>query len=246
MKKYGKWLSGALGWAVMGPIGGLLGFGLVSILEKLSENEEDRGNTNDGTRNSFLLSLVVLSAAVMKGDGKIMKSELNFVKDFIRKNFGDQAVVEAVAILKEVLSKEINIDSVSAQIASNMPLSHRLQLLHYLCGVAQADFSIAKKEIEILRKIASALNIPIHDSDSIFAMYGINLSSNVIGDAYVVLGIDERATDDEVKRAYRSMAVKHHPDKVANLGEDVRKAAEEKFKSISDAYDKIKVARGIK
>ncbi len=77
--------------------------------------------------------------------------------------------------------------------------------------------------------------------NSVFAMFGAGAD-----DAYKILGIEKDASDDDVKKAYRSMAMKHHPDKVANLGEDVRKAAEEKFKSIQNAYERIKRERGLK
>jgi DnaJ like chaperone protein len=74
----------------------------------------------------------------------------------------------------------------------------------------------------------------------------LNLKSNSLEDAYKVLGISPDATDDEVRKAYRSMALKHHPDKVATLGEDVRKAAEKKFQQINDAKERIFKARGMK
>ena len=63
--------------------------------------------------------------------------------------------------------------------------------------------------------------------------------------AYDVLEISPNATDDEVKSAYRRMAMKNHPDKVATLGPDVQKAAEEKFRKIQEAYETIKRQRGM-
>ena len=52
-------------------------------------------------------------------------------------------------------------------------------------------------------------------------------------------------TDDEVKAAYRKMALKHHPDRVSTLGDDIRKAAEKKFQEINDAKERIYKARGL-
>ncbi len=245
MGNYGKWIVGAIGWAIGGPIGALFGFGIGAFIDGISSASKQvqyvgEDNIRVGQRNSFLLSLLVLASAVMKADGKVMKSELEYVKNFIRRNFGVQAEREALQILKDLLKKEVNIDEVAAQIVVNMPISQRLQLLHFLIGIAQSDGYPGSAEQEVLRRIADALRIPRTDSESVFAMFGKG-----IDEAYRVLDITPEATDEEVKKAYRKMALKHHPDKVATLGEDVRKAAEEKFKSISDAYDKIKKERGI-
>lgn len=242
---YGKWIVGALGWAVGGPLGALLGVGLGAIIDGAISNSRgietvDGDRIKVGQRNSFLLSLLVLSTAVMKADGKVMRSELEFVKDFVRRNFGEQAVTEALHILKDLMNKDIDIEEISAQIVLNMPPSQRLQLLHYLCGIAQADAFPSQSEMNVLRRIAGALRIPPQDSESVFAMFG-----GSVDDAYKVLEITPSATDEEVKKAYRKMALKHHPDKVSTLGDDVKKAAEEKFKQISQAYEKIKKERGI-
>lgn len=66
-----------------------------------------------------------------------------------------------------------------------------------------------------------------------------------LDDDYKILEITSDATDEEVKKAYRKAAIKHHPDKVNHLGEEVRKAAEEKFAKVNEAYDRIKKSRGM-
>jgi DnaJ like chaperone protein len=244
---YGKWISGALGWALGGPIGGILGFAVGSIFDSQNKIHESggAGYTAGGfgaseQRNSFLVSLLILSSAVMKADGKIMRSELDYVKRFISDNFGQDAVQQASLFLRDILEKPVDVSSVGAQIRANMNPSARLQLLHFLTGIAQADGMVSREELAVLRQIAAALGIPKADSDSVFAMF-----DNGADAAYQILEIDKSATDDEVKKAYRRMAVKHHPDKVSNLGSDIQKAAEEKFKKIQQAYDIIKKERGI-
>ena len=73
----------------------------------------------------------------------------------------------------------------------------------------------------------------------------LNLGGNTLEEAYKVLGVSPDASDDEVKRAYRKMALQYHPDKVATLGEDVKAAAEKKFKEIGAAKDLIYKSRGL-
>ena len=127
------------------------------------------------------------------------------------------------------------------QIVANMDYSQRLQLLDFLVRIAQSDGRFITEEINALKEVASFMRISSSDVDSL-----LNLKSNSLEDAYKVLGISPDATDDEVRKAYRSMALKHHPDKVATLGEDVRKAAEKKFQQINDAKERIFKARGMK
>lgn len=242
---YGKWISGALGWAVGGPIGAIFGFALGSFLEKESSADKSTYSTRSRfsqteERNSFLISLLVLSSAVMRADGKVMKSELAYVQEFLKKNFGPDAALESTKYLKDLLKKEVDIQNVGIQVRRYMRYEARVQLLHYLTGIARADGSVTYAELLILREIALALAIPANESNSIFAMF-----DNGIESAYQILEVSPEATDSQVKKAYKYLAVKHHPDKVSHLGADVQKSAEERFKKISEAYEKIKNDRGI-
>lgn len=237
---YGKWITGAIGWALGGPIGGILGFAVAAFLEGNSEHAVSKPFTKTEERNSFLVSLLVLSSSVMKADGRVMKSELDYVKRFIAQNFGMEAAAESVSLLKDILAKDVDITSVGAQIQRYMNSEARIQLLHYLTGVALADGTVSSDELVVLRKIALALGIRQNESESVFAMFDKGIDA-----AYQVLEIDKTATDEEVKKAYKKLAIKHHPDKVSSLGSDVQKAAEERFKSIAEAYEKIKKDRGI-
>lgn len=237
---YGKWITGALGWALGGPIGGILGFAVASMLEGTKDEAISKGYNKSEERNSFLVSLLVLSSSVMKADGRIMKSELDYVTRFIAQNFGQEAAKESSVLLRDILKKEVDISAVGAQIKIYMSHDSVLQLLHYLTGIALADGTVSSEELVVLRKIAIALGVSKNESESIFAMFDKGIDA-----CYQVLEIDKSATNEEIKKAYKRLAVKHHPDKVHNLGVDVQKAAEERFKSISEAYEKIKKDRGI-
>lgn len=268
-----KWIAGLLGWAAWGPIGALIGFAVGSVVDRIgsikiySQDEADaarnsgrggysrgeytrtgtagggssRGRyTNAEQRNSFFMSLLVLSSAVIRADGQVRQIELNYVRQFIRSNFGAQLEDEAMRVLDGLNRQSVDIYSVGAQIAANMNYSQRLQLFHYLAGIANADGDFTASERDVLQVIASAIQISNSDAASVLAMYYKEKES-----AYEVLEISPSATDDEVKSAYRRMAMKHHPDKVATLGPEVQKAAAEKFRKIQEAYETIKQERGI-
>ena len=104
-----------------------------------------------------------------------------------------------------------------------------------------AAIVVRPEEVRGIEEIAGYLGIPASDMQSIRNMFYKDVDS-----AYKILEIDRSASDDEVKSAYRRMANKYHPDKVAYLGEDIRKAAGEKFRKVKDAYDAIKKDRGMR
>ena len=238
----GKWIVGALGWAMFGPIGGILGYYFTSRLEMLAEAAVVYGEDqtwNQGQRNSFFMSLLVLSAAVIKADGKVTQQEISTLRSFFTRNFGEQAGNEAEEIVKELIKKDYNLYEVCNQIRSCMDYSQRLHLYHYLVSLGACD-GLHPREVDVLETIASYIGLSKSEVDSIFAQFRPNNDSN-----YRILEIEPSATDDEVKKAYRKMAIKYHPDKVATLGEDVQKAAEEKFKAVNQAYEAICKERGI-
>jgi len=234
---FGKWIAGGLGWAFFGPIGGLVGFTLGAIIDN-TQVVVSKGNHT--TQGDFLLSLLVLIAATMKADGKILKSELEYVKRYLLQNFGEDATLDALRILKDLLEKDIPIYEVSNQIKQQLNYSARLQILHFLYGVAQADGILSKDELATIQLISHEMGINDADSGSIKSMFVVETDW-----AYSVLEIEKTATNEEVKKAYRKMAMKYHPDKVANLGEEIKKAAHEKIQKVNEAHEKIKKERGI-
>ncbi|MBS3806840.1 MAG: TerB family tellurite resistance protein [Bacteroidales bacterium] len=236
MGKFTKWIAGGLGWAFLGPIGGIMGFVLGSIVDE-SQGQKTSGYSMT-TTGSFVTSLLVLVAAVMKADEKLMRSELNYVKDYFVRNFGKESAEEAIQMLRDILKQNIPVKDVTEQIRKNLDYSSRLQLLHFLYGVAGADGSIHQKEQDIIDYIASGMGISDKDTQSIKSMFIEDTDY-----AYRILEVEPSATDQEVKKAYRKMANKYHPDKVSHLGEDFQKAANQKFQKVNEAYEKIRKER---
>jgi len=186
------------------------------------------------------MSLLVLIAAVMKADGAVVKSELDYVKQFFVRQFGQENAKEALVMLRDLLKQEIPLRDVCSQISTNMDYASRLQLMHLLFGVAGADGKFHPSEIQIIETISGYLRLSSSDYLSIRNMFIPETNSS-----YKILEIESSATNEEVKKAYRNMALKYHPDKVSHLGEDFRKAADDKFKKVNEAYEKIKKERNI-
>lgn len=232
-----KWLGGILGFTFGGGIfGGIIGYAIGSLLEKKVKTEYKGGEQ----QGDFIMGLLILTAAVMKADGKVMKSELNFVKDFLAKNFGANNLQNRLDILRQLLDKNIDVYQACEKIRISFPYATKLQLLHYLFGIAVADNDCTKAEKELIERIANLIGLSQADYKSIEAMY-----FQVTDSAYVILQVERNATDEEVKRAYKRMCIKYHPDKVAHLGEEAQKAANEKFQEINNAYEQIKKERNL-
>ncbi|HTX87565.1 MAG TPA: TerB family tellurite resistance protein [Bacteroidales bacterium] len=235
--KYGKWVGGGLGWAFGGPLGAILGFALGSMFDGRQYTPYKYQGT---PRDDFAMSLLVLSAAVMKADQKIVRSELDYVRNFFIAQFGESEAARLLLVLREILKQEIQVQDVSVQIGQYMDYHSRLQLLHYLFGIASADGQYHPDELEVIETISRYMGISSADLTSIRAMFVKSISW-----AYDVLEVTSSATDDEIKKAYRELAKKYHPDKVSHLGEDIRKSATEKFQNLNAAYEEIKRQRGI-
>ena len=261
---FSKWIGGILGFMAMGPLGALAGILLGSMFEGSSINGgqfggspyEGNPSAEDryaGQRNSFLFSLLVMASYIIRADNKIMHSEMEFVRQFLRRNFGEMAVQQGEDILRRLFEEQKRMDQENptgfkntirdcgGQIAYNMSYEERLQLLAFLSEIAKSDGNVCAAEINALKEVAIAIGLSESEVESM-----LNLKGDTLEEAYKVLEIDPSASNDEVRAAYRTLAIKHHPDKVANLGEDIRKAANEKFQLINDAKDRIYKARGIK
>lgn len=262
----GKWIGGVLGFMAFGPLGALAGIILGSFFEEGAnmtgqsfgggtnyDDEHTRRDPYAGERNSFLFSMLVMASYIIRADGKIMHSEMEYVRQFLRRNFGEIAVSQGEEILLKLFDQAKRMDQENnmgfkntirecgTQIAYNLSYEERLQLLAFLAEIAKSDGNVCAAEINALKEVAMAMGMSDREVESM-----LNLKGSSLDDAYKVLEIEPTATDEEVRTAYRRMAVKHHPDKVASLGEDIRKAANEKFQKINEAKERIYQSRGLK
>lgn len=265
-----KWIGAFLGGLNGGIIGALAGYALGALLDKFvggtsSDEQGSAGYTSsadssnsyyasqeaqmEGARNGFLFSLLVLSAHVIQADGKIMHSEMNYLRAFLRRSFGEIAVTQGESIILRLFEYrkshgdrvwESQMQEACRQMRGVMPEEHRLQLVAFLCELSKADGVIHPAEVEAIRSICCSLGINASVVDQFLSLGGSSLEN-----AYSVLGVPPSATDEEVRRAYRDLVRKNHPDRVATLGDDVREAAKKKMQEINEAKERIYNERGM-
>ncbi len=236
-----KLLWGGLGWVLAGPIGGIIGYAIAGMSGNHSSYSYTQTGKSHTQPGDFIVSILVLLAKVMKADGKLLKSELDFVKKFLSGQFPAHQVQQFMALFKDILDKDYPLKDVCRQIQRQMDHPSRLELVHVLFGLSAADGHVDETEIRVIHTIAGYLNINPNDFESIKAMFVPNTTA-----AYTILETNPSAPNDEIKKAYRKMANKYHPDKVTHLGDEFQKLAEDKFKAVNDAYQSIKKERGIK
>ncbi|MGV6844963.1 MAG: TerB family tellurite resistance protein [Lutibacter sp.] len=247
MKNFLKWLGAGLGFSLGGPLGSILGYAVGSFISGFSKEDVERAKQFSSSSanvqaGDFEISLLVLAAIVIKADGKVKEQELNYVRQYFKQNFGEQRAANAFKLFKSFIkTNQISTRQVCLQIRQNTSHATRLQLLHFLFGIAEADGFISQNEINAIKTISGYLSINAYDFESIKAMFYKETDS-----AYKILGVSKSDSDLEIKKAYRKMAKKYHPDKLQHLGEQHKKGAEEKFKEVQKAYDSIQKERGFK
>lgn len=259
----GRWIGGALGGLLTGGsfLGMLAGYFIGKMFEGSDESSADQPYSagpqahaygprqQQAERNDFLFSMLVLASYIIRADGRVMHSEMETVRRMLRQNFGEAAVTQGDQVLRHLFSEQdrmgmaafsASIQQSCWEISRQVDYSTRLQLLNFLVMVAQADGSVPPAEEQALKDCARWMGMGEAEVDSM-----LHLKGDSLDDAYKVLGVSPTATDDELRKAYRKLALQHHPDRVAKLGEDVKRAAEKKFQEINAAKERIWKARGL-
>ena len=238
-----KWIAAFLGYSFFRFPGALLGFIVGGVVERFfnSSSSWSEVGSQRSTTAALQLNLLALAATVIKADGTVKQQELQFVRNFFITNYGTQMASTIFEKFNEEVKKERqNIPELTQIFNQRAPYETRLQILHFLFGVANADGSISKTELIKVEQIAAALGIRPSDMESIKAMFVKATDS-----AYKILEISSSASDDEVKKAYRTMAKKYHPDKLQSKDPALIRGAQEKFQKVQEAYEAIQKERGL-
>lgn len=239
-----RWIIAILGNSFFRFPGAILGFLLGSFIENF------RGNTHKNpifTKQSstispsdFELNLLSLASLVIKADGKVTQSELDFVRSYFVQSYGKERANATFRIFnQEVKKQQVSATHICSYLRHRMRYESRLQMIHFLFNIAKADGHVSTPEINQIFKIAKLLGLHNRDFESIKAMFFNNPES-----AYKILEIEQTATVVEIKKAYRTMVKKYHPDKLQHMDEAYRKGAEEKFKKVQEAYEQLQKEKG--
>ena len=151
----GKWIGAAAGWFFGGAIGAIIGY---HIGKSFSFGKIDN-------QKAFEISLLVLSSMVIKADGKVLKSELEYVKKFFTKTFGPAKTNEYFKVFNSLKEEDYHnkLRQICLQLNANINHSSRLEIIHFLFGVASSDNEIHESELNLIKKISGYMNINSYD-----------------------------------------------------------------------------------
>ena len=218
--KYFKYLAAVSGFYFGGIIGGISAFLLV---RELVDNK-DRGV------DVLELSLLRLSSLMIKADGRIDKEEVKTVRNFFYKE------------LKKNPPIPNNLDEILAVIKSRLQPNKLYSIIQFLYTIAIADGHLAVSEDEFIFKVGRELGFTKNRLQEIRNLFVESTKSSNNDDSlktsYLMkLGLDPKASKDEIKKAFRSLAKEYHPDKLVGVNQTIKKIAEDKFREIREAYD---------
>ncbi len=200
------------------------------------------------SRNRFVWLLVHVLMHTAKIDGRITKDEIQTIHRFFQYNlhYNQTQMLWVKEIIKEATSSSPSLDSLLEEFKSTFAYEPRLILLELVFQILYTKKDVPEDELQIARRIAAYLAISAYDQRTIEARfkYGRQYTTapgrDTVDRHYATLGLNKGASMEEIKKAYRKLSMKYHPDKVRHLGEEFQKIAEEKMKEINGAYEYFK------
>ena len=240
-----RWIAAIIGYSIFRFPGAIIGFLLGSLFEARSSSNGSRRSIFTQSKQGvspaeFELNLLSLASLVIKADGIVNQKELDFVRQYFVQAYGkEQANATFKVFNEEIKKKQLSAQKIAAFLRDRMRYESRLQIIHFLFSVAKADGQISDPEVREINNITGFLGINHRDFESIKAMFFSNPDS-----AYKILEIEKTANSDQIKKAYRTMVKKYHPDKLQHMDEVYRNGAEEKFRKVQEAYEQIQKERG--
>jgi DnaJ like chaperone protein len=200
------------------------------------------------SHNRFVWLLVQILMHIARIDGEVTRDEVQTIQRFFQYNlhYSQTKMLWVKELIKEATSSTVTLDSLLLEFKNTFAYEPRLILLELVYQVLYTKTTVPEEELKVARNIANFLDISSYDQRTIEAKYKYRShqtstrAATSAAQYYAVLGLEQDATDEEVKKAYRKLSMKYHPDKVRHLGDEFQKVAEEKMKEINAAYDHFK------
>lgn len=259
----GKIIGSILGFLIAGPIGVIIGFIIGSLFDYgLSQQLNFNSTEHSHTQRIFFSATFLIMGYVAKADGRVSEKEIEAARSIMdRLQLSASQRQQAIQFFNE--GKQGNFDFAGTLRELKHACHGRSVLLQLFVELqlqaAAAEGPLSQTKIQILQRLCQQLNYaPFFIFENIFQQFRDQAqhsyqphrphhSTNSLKEAYAILGIEPTAADADVKRAYRRMMSKHHPDKLVAKGlpEEMMKLATEKAQKIKAAYEQICAARGI-
>lgn len=220
----------AIGLMLGGPLGAIAGVYLGGLIKE--ENPERHINKRDVLH----IHMVALMACIVKADGRIAKEEIQLVVNVLR-NMG-YSIAEMQRLqraFQQALEQDVDLTSTCQTCVKMTNYYERLALYKILLAVAAADGEIHSRERDVLKVVKQLFLISDSDYNSMWSEYEKQDDDY----HYKVLGLEPGVTKQQVKKAYRNLALKHHPDRVAHLGPEYQEQSKRKFQEIVNSYEKV-------
>jgi len=243
-----RWFTAFIGYMIYRFPGAIAGFVIGSLIDNMMGGKRSGGGfqqvfqqqrSDRVTPADFELNLLSLASLVIKADGSVSQQELDYVRQYFVQAYGKERANATFRVFNEVIkSREINAQKICSLLRGRTRYESRLQLMHFLFSIANADGTVSTSEVNEIQRIGGFLGILSRDFESIKAMFFKNPDS-----AYRILEIERSATPVEIKKAYREMAKKYHPDKLQHMDEAYQKGAQEKFTKVQEAYEQLQKER---
>ncbi len=200
------------------------------------------------SHNEFVFLLVRILVHIAKIDGQVTREELHTIENFFRVSLrytADQ-LLWVKELIKEASRTPSDLVELLTRFKAQFAYEPRLILLELIFQVIHSGAKAVAPEIEVARRIAIFLEISAHDLQTIQSRYTQRFRQQASQEdrSYEILGVSRGATPEEIKKAYRTLSMQYHPDKVSHLGEEFKRVAEEKMKEINAAYQYFKERQG--
>lgn len=214
------------------------------IQKKVANYEASQSESH----NRFVWLLVNILVNISKIDGQVTKDEVATIQRFFQYNLGynQTKMLWVKDLIKEALASTATLETLLEEFRSTFAYEPRLILLELVYQILYTKDTVPENELRIARNIATYLEISVYDQRTIEAKYKYRRQQQQTSDAasaeqhYAVLGLDTTAKMEEIKKAYRKLSMKYHPDKVRHLGDEFQTVADQKMKEINAAYEYFK------